>query len=99
MRTSKFSTRTLLPWLLALSSSLLIAACGGSKDPILGMGQLVTLAPSVSATAPLASNPAVTGVATNTRVTAIFNKPMSPTSLNTDTFNLQCPAYRWQRRL
>lgn len=91
MRTSKFSTRT-LPWLLALSSSLLIAACGGSKDPILGVGQVVTLAPSVSATAPLASNPAVTGVATNTRVTATFNKPMSPTSLNTDTFNLQCPA-------
>jgi hypothetical protein len=91
MRTSKFSTRT-LPWLLALSSSLLIAACGGSKDPILGVGQVVTLAPSVSATAPLASNPAVTGVATNTRVTTTFNKPMSPTSLNTDTFNLQCPA-------
>lgn len=91
MRTSTFSTRT-LPWLLALSSSLLIAACGGSKDPILGMGQLVTLAPSVSATAPLASNPVVTGVATNTRITATFNKPMSPTSLNTDTFTLQCPA-------
>ncbi len=91
MRTSTFSTRT-LPWLLALSSSLLIAACGGSKDPILGMGQLVTLAPSVSATAPLASNPVVTGVAVNTRITATFNKPMSATSLNTDTFNLQCPA-------
>jgi hypothetical protein len=56
------------------------------------MGQLLTLAPSVSATAPLASNPVVTGVATNTRVTATFNKPMSPTSLNTDTFTLQCPA-------
>jgi hypothetical protein len=91
MRTSTFSTRT-FPWLLALSSSLLIAACGGSKDPILGVGQVVTLAPSVSATAPLASNPVVTGVASNTRVTATFNKPMSPTSLNSDTFNLQCPA-------
>ena len=91
MRTSTFSTR-ILPWLLALTFSLLIAACGGSKDPILGMGQLLTLAPSVSATAPLASNPAVTGVATNTRVTATFNKPMSPTSLNTDTLTLQCPA-------
>ena len=91
MRTSTFSTRT-LPWLLALSSSLIIAACGGSKDPILGMGSLLALAPSVSATAPLASNPAVTGVATNTRITATFNKPMSPTSLNTNTLTLQCPV-------
>jgi len=80
------------PWWLVLTSSLVISACGGSQDPILGMGQLLTLAPSVSATAPLASNPVVTGVATNTRVTATFNKPMSPTSLNTDTFTLQCPA-------
>jgi hypothetical protein len=91
MRTSLFRTRT-LPWLLALSSSLFIAACGGSQDPILGMGQVLALAPSVSATAPLASNPEVTGVATNTRITATFNNSMSPTSLNTDTFTLQCPA-------
>ena len=90
MRTSTFSSRTLAR-LLALSLSMVIAACGGSKDPILGMGQLLALAPSVSATAPLASNPVVTGVAVNTRITATFNKPMSATSLNTDTFNLQCP--------
>ncbi len=56
------------------------------------MGQLVRLAPSVTATAPLARNPVVTGVATNTRITATFNKPMSPTSLNTNTLTLQCPA-------
>lgn len=43
------------PWWLVLTSSLVISACGGSKDPILGMGQLLTLAPSVSATAPLCS--------------------------------------------
>ncbi len=91
MRTSTFSTRT-LPWLLALSTALLIAACGGSKDPILGIGQLLTLAPSVSATAPLASNPVVTGVPVNTRITATFNKSMSSSSLNTNTFTLQCPA-------
>jgi hypothetical protein len=91
MRTSTFSTRT-LPWLLALSTALLIAACGGSKDSILGIGQLLTLAPSVSATAPLASNPVVTGVPVNTRITATFNKSMSSSSLNTNTFTLQCPA-------
>jgi hypothetical protein len=79
-----------IPWLLVLTSSLVISACGGSKDPILGMGQLLALAPSVSATAPLASNPVVTGVATNTSVTATFNKPMSPSSLNNNTFTLQC---------
>lgn len=89
MHTLTHRKRTTL-WLLVLTSSLLISACGGSKDPILGMGQLLTLVPNVSATAPLASNPVVTGVATNTRVTATFNKPMNPSSLNTNTFTLQC---------
>jgi len=91
MRTFILSTRT-ISWMLALTSSLLITACGGNDQPILGVDPLLALAPSVSATAPLASNPVVTGVAVNTRITATFNKPMSPSSLNTNTFTLQCPA-------
>jgi hypothetical protein len=70
---------------------LLITACGGDDEPVLGADPLQA-APSVSATAPLASNPVATGVAVNTRITATFNKPMSPGSLNTNTFTLQCPA-------
>lgn len=78
--------------MLALTISLVLCACGGSQEPILGVGSLLTLAPTVSATAPLASNPVVTGVPVNTRITATFNKSMSPSSLNTNTFTLQCPA-------
>ena len=91
MRTFTHCTRT-IPWWLVLTFSLLMTACGGSKDPILGLSPITSQPPSVSATAPLASNPAVTGVATNTLVTVTFNKPMNPGSLNTDTFTLQCPA-------
>ena len=63
-----------LAWLLTLASAL--TACGGGKDPILGTSQGTALAPSVSATAPLARNPAITGVAINTQVTATFSKAM-----------------------
>lgn len=101
MRTFLPSTRT-TSWMLALTSTLLFAACGGGKEPILGMGQLVTLAPSVSATAPLASNPVVTGVATNTRIAASFNKPMSPIRHQHQHFYLAMSSgreYRQQRWL
>ncbi len=79
-----------LAWLLTLASAL--TACGGGKDPILGTSQGTALAPSVSATAPLARNPAITGVAINTQVTATFSKAMNPSTLNTSTFTLACPA-------
>lgn len=79
-------------WCWALVSTLLITACGGGKDPILGMDNRISLTPSVSATAPLARTPVVTGVAINTRVTATLNKAMSPDSISTNTFTLQCPA-------
>ncbi|PUE33915.1 Ig-like domain-containing protein [Limnohabitans sp. Jir72] len=85
---SRISTMT---WLLTLASTLLIAGCGGGKDPILGSSNGSTLAPSVSATAPLASNPVVSGVAINTQVTATFNKAMNPVTLTTSTFTLACP--------
>jgi hypothetical protein len=93
MRPSQLSTH-LAPWrlVLTLASTVLIFACGGSKDPILGLQDRIALSPSVSATAPLARNPVVTGVAINARVTASFNKAMNPSSLNPQSFTLQCPA-------
>lgn len=89
MRTFPPRLRT-LAWLLTLVSAL--TACGGGKDPILGSGNNATLPPSVSATAPLASNPAITDVALNTQVTATFSKAMNPSTLNTSTFTLVCPT-------
>jgi hypothetical protein len=90
MRTFPPRLRT-LAWLLTFASAL--SACGGGQDPILGTGNSAPLlAPSVSATAPLARNPAVTGVAINTQVTATFNKAMNASTLNTSTFTLACPA-------
>ena len=69
-----------------------MVGCGGSQAPILGLGGSVGLAPRVSATAPAAQNPVVTGVAINTRVTAAFTKAMNPATVNTNTFTLACPA-------
>ncbi len=91
MRSFMFRTH-IMAWFLAFTAMLLMTACGGGKDPILGGGGGTALVPGVSATVPLARDPAVTGVAINARVTATFNKAMSPNSLNTDTFLLTCPA-------
>ena len=81
-----------LAGVLALVSAVTLTACGGGKDPILGLGTEPALVPSVSATAPLARQPAVTGVATNTQLAATFNKPMDPATLNTGTVLLACPS-------
>ena len=81
-----------LAGVLALVSAVTLTACGGGKDPILGLGTGPALVPSVSATAPLARQPAVTGVATNTQLAATFNKPMDPATLNTGTVLLACPS-------
>jgi hypothetical protein len=75
-----------------LSFVCTLAACGGGKDPILGVSSGTALAPSVSATAPMARNPAVSGVAINTQVTATFNKAMNPSTITASTFSLACPA-------
>ena len=81
-----FPTRLLSAVLVAF-----VAACGGGLDPILG-SPLVGIAPTVTATSPAASTPAVTGVAVNSRVTATFSKPMNPATLTTSSFTLACPA-------
>jgi hypothetical protein len=77
----------------ALSGVLVafVAACGGGGlDPILGTPS-IGVAPTVTATSPAASSPAVTGVAVNSSVTATFSKPMNPATVTT-SFSLACPA-------
>ena len=69
----------------------LLAGCGGGQDPILGSPSFGRV-PTVTATSPVASTPAVTGVSTNTRVTATFSKTMAPASISASSFTLACPA-------
>jgi hypothetical protein len=77
----------LIPVLLAA----FVAGCGGGGlDPILG-APIAGIAPTVTATSPVASTPPVSGVATNTRVLATFSKPMAAATLTT-AFTLACPA-------
>ena len=77
-------------WIPALVVTL-VAGCGGGLDPILGSPS-IGVAPTVSATSPVAASPAVTGVAVNSVVTATFSKPMAPASITTTSFTLACPA-------
>lgn len=90
----KFQPHTrVLPWFMALLLSTLVAACGGGgggKDPILGAD--VGIAPTVTATTPLARTPIVTGVSINSKVTATFSKAMNPATLTAATFTVACPA-------
>jgi Ice-binding-like/Bacterial Ig-like domain len=80
-------------WLPAFTLPLaLLAACGGSGlDPILGTPP-VARAPMVSATTPLATTPAVTGVAGTVRPTVSFDRAMTASSLTPTSFSLACPA-------
>ncbi len=84
----------LLAWIVTLGLSALAAGCGGGgKDPILGVGGITSVLPMVTATVPLATTPAVTGVATNNKITASFNKDMDSTAItNPATFTIACPT-------
>lgn len=77
-------------WIPALIVTLL-AGCGGGLDPILGSPS-IGVAPTVTATSPVAASPAVAGVAVNSVVTATFSKPMAAVSLTATSFTLACPA-------
>ena len=68
-----------------------LAGCGGGLDPILGTPG-ATLQPAVTATVPLTRTPIVTGVDTNVRLRATFNKPMQAASITGSSFTLACPA-------
>ena len=76
----------LAPLLLAA----LLTGCGG-EDPILGTPN-AGIAPTVAITLPLASTPAVTGVATNGRLSVTFSKPMDPGSITPTSFTVACPS-------
>ena len=83
-----FKPRTaLIPVMLAA----LLAGCGGGLDPILGTPG-TGIAPTITATAPQATTPPVTGVATNSRVNATFSKAMAAATLTTTSFSVACPA-------
>lgn len=77
-------------WIPALIVTL-VAGCGGGLDPILGSPS-IGVAPTVTATSPVAASPAVAGVAVNSVVTATFSKPMAAVSLTATSFTLACPA-------
>jgi hypothetical protein len=77
-------------WLLATLAAL-IAGCSGGTDPILGAPG-VTVRPTVSSTAPAASSPVVSGVATSSDVRATFSKPIAAATVTTSSFTLACPA-------
>ena len=86
-------------WALPALLTAFVAGCGGSNlDPILGSpGATATptgagLAPTITATSPVAATPVVTGVATNSRVRATFSKPMAPATLTPASFTLACPG-------
>ena len=69
----------------------LLAGCSGGVDPVLGTPG-AGLAPTITATTPANSTPAVTGVATNSSVFVTFGQPMAPATINTSSFTLACPA-------
>ena len=78
--------------LFAALLSVLLAGCGGGGlDPILGTPQ-AGVAPTVTATSPANSTPPVSGVFTNTLVTATFSKTMAPGSLSSSSFSVSCPG-------
>ncbi len=80
---------------IALALVALVAGCGGGQDSILGSGGIGNsgvVAPTVTATVPLASTPIVTGVAINTKITATFSKDMASATITTSTFTLACPT-------
>src|SRR5450759_3026312 len=80
---------------MALLLGALAAGCGGGggeRAPILGGGGITALAPTVTATAPLATAPMVAGVEINSKITATFTKDMALATISTSTFTLACPA-------
>ncbi len=77
-------------WTAALVTLLFVACGDGGVDPILGAPDVGTQ-PTVSATSPAASSPALTGIATSTDVSATFSQSMNAATV-TSSFTLACPA-------
>jgi len=86
-----------LTWSAAMLLAVAVTGCGGGggQDPILGSGGTVgaiASVPTITATAPRAKTPAVTGVATNSKVTATFSKDMTAATISSASFTLACPV-------
>jgi hypothetical protein len=93
MRNNKSNTAA-LPWLVTLFMALLLAACGGGQDPILGSGGGgTTLAPMVTSMTPVSGSG---GICPSTAVTASFSGApgfkLNPATVNTATFTLMGPG-------
>ena len=72
--------------------AVFVAGCGsGGLDPILGSPG-AGAAPTITATSPAVSTPVITGVLTNSRVSATFSKSMAPATITSSSFSLACPA-------
>ena len=78
-----------LSWFTVLLVSALLAGCsgGGGRDPILGVGGIAVLTPTVTAVSP-ANN--ATGVPINTIIVATFSTDMTPATISTSTFTVAC---------
>lgn len=72
----------------ALVLMLLASACSGGRDPVLGMGGVTDLAPTVTAVTPL--NNAVGVAVASPLITATFSTPMN--ALAGTNFTLTCAA-------
>ncbi len=85
-------------WFPALLLSAVLAGCGGGGGDGIGNqpppppppGE--TVAPTVTATVPLAQTPPVTGVAINSKITVSFSEEMDPLTINDGTIRVACPA-------
>ncbi|MBC7919059.1 MAG: Ig-like domain-containing protein, partial [Rhodoferax sp.] len=84
------SCSRVLPWCMALLLGILVAGCGGGRDPILGAPGLGSRgAPTVTAVTP-ANN--ATGVSINNPlITATFSEAMAPVT-GTASFTVTCAA-------
>ena len=78
-----------LPWAVALAVGTL-SACGGGRDPVLGTGSNVGMAPAVTSASPL---PGASLVPLNTKkLIAGFSKAMDGSTLTASSFTLACPT-------
>jgi hypothetical protein len=65
-----------LMWLVLLLLGALAAGCGATRKPILGIGGIAVLAPTVTAVSPRGNT---TGVPINTSIiTGAFSEPIAP---------------------
>jgi hypothetical protein len=77
-----------LTWIMALLLSVLVAGCGGGRQPVLGVGGIAVRAPTVIAVTPVNN---ATGVAGNPSITATFSEPMAPI-VGGASFTVTCAA-------